>query len=322
MSFVPAEHPPTDWRTTGLIVCLASLCVVAMFWETVRSMIDVWASSRTFMHGFLVLPATGYLVWSHRHLWMQLAPVPSAWGVAALIPLEIVWLIGYGTDLMWLQQAAFIAILPGMVWAILGKDIVKILAWPLGFLAFMLPVGTSLEPWLQDLTVWFIQAGLHVANIPYVHEDYQLVMTSGIWEVAADCAGLRYLLPGLALGYAFSTLMYRQPSRRFIFLVVCAMVLIVANGIRAFGVILGDHYGIAEGADHRLFSYTIYGVTMPLLFWLGLRWAETASANSFPQRMIDPCHSFDTSKPIRMAIAAVTILAAATLAAWLWFNHS
>ena len=69
--------------------------------------------------------------------------------------------------------------------------------------------------------------------------------------VEPDCGGLRYLLPGFGLGYAFITLMYRRASRRLLFLVLCALVLMVANGIRVYGVILGDHLGIADDTDHR-----------------------------------------------------------------------
>jgi hypothetical protein len=33
-----------------------------------------------------------------------------------------------------------------------------------------------------------------------------------------------------------------------------------------------DHLGIADGTDHRVFSYTIYSITVFLLAWLGRRW--------------------------------------------------
>ncbi len=319
-SVVPEDPlPSTGWRVTGLSVCILSLCVVVLFWETAQSMIDVWASSRTFAHGFLVLPATGYLIWCYRALWMHLVPVPSPWGVVALILLGGGWFVGYVADVMWLQQAAVVAMLPGLMWAIVGKEIAKTLSWPLGFLVFMLPVGTSIEPWLQDFTAWFIQVSLQLTNIPFYYEDYWIVISSGTWEVAPDCGGLRYLLPGLALGYAFATLIYRQPARRLVFLALCAVVLMIANGIRAYGVIVGDHFGIAEGTDHRVFSYAIYGLTMPLLFWIGLRWAENMTVTSFQHRMRDVRCGIDTRKTILMAIAAVAVLAVAPLSVWLWF---
>src|SRR5713101_2442710 len=54
---VPDEQSSwAEWRVTGLILCITSLCVVGLFWETVRSMIQAWAGSRTFAHGSLVLP--------------------------------------------------------------------------------------------------------------------------------------------------------------------------------------------------------------------------------------------------------------------------
>jgi len=315
------QPPLTGWVLMGLILCIATLCVVGLFWETVRSMIDVWASSRTFEHGFLVLPATGYLVWCYRYMWMQLVPAPSAWGVVALILLGSGWFVGYVTDVVWLQQAAVVAMLPGLVWAILGKEIVKALSWPLGFLVFMLPVGTSIVPWLQDFTAWFIQVGLQLANIPYHYENYQIAISSGTWSVDPDCGGLRYLLPGLALGYAFATLIYQQRARRLVFLALCAVVLMVANGIRAYGVIVGDHFGIAEGTDHRVFSYAVYGLTIPLLFWLGLRWAEKMTVTSLQHRTIDVRGSLDARKSVLMAIAAVAVLAVAPLSVFLWFNR-
>ena len=309
------------WRLMGMVLVLTSLCVIGLFWGTVRSMIDVWADSRTFAHGFLVLPATGYLIWSYRRRWMQLEPAPSIWGVAALVLLEGGWFLGYMAGVVWLQQAAVVAMLPGLVWAILGKDVVKTLSWPLGFLAFMLPVGTSIEPWLQDITAWFIQVGLQFINVPYSYEGYRFVLSSGTWEVSPDCGGLRYLLPGLALGYAFATLMYRQTTRRLVFLVICAAVLMLANGLRAYGVIVGDHFGIADGTDHRVFSYAIYGVTMPLLLWLGLKWQENTIATACQHNMLAVHRDCDTRKAILFASTAVVVLALAPLSVWLWDNH-
>lgn len=321
-SVVPdAQLSLTGWGPIGLVLCTASLCVVGLFWETVQSMVDVWASSRTFAHGFLVLPAAGYLIWCYRHRWMRLMPAPSAWGVAALILLGSGWFVGNVTAVVWLQQAAVIAMLPGLMWAVLGREIVKTLSWPLGFLVFMLPVGTSIEPWLQDFTVWFIQVGLQLANIPYLYrpETYQIVLTSGAWDVAPDCGGLRYLLPGLALGYAFATVIYGQPTRRLVFLALCAAVLMLANGFRAYGVIIGDHFGIADGTDHRVFSYAIYGLTIPLLFWFGFRWSEKMTAISPEHRTVDVRDSLDARKSVLMAVAAVAVLAVAPLSVLLWF---
>jgi hypothetical protein len=103
-----------------------------------------------------------------------------------------------------------------------------------------------------------------------------------------------------------------------IFLVVCAAMLMLANGVRAYGVIVGDHFGVAEGTDHRLFSYTIYGLTIPLLYWLGSKWAESNTCAVLGQTAPPEPHRHDMQTTILMAIAAVAILAIAPLSASLW----
>lgn len=308
----------TEWQVTGLIVLAASLCVLGLFWVTVRSMVEVWDSSRTFAHGFLVLPTAAYLIWCYRDRVLPLVPAPSAWGVGALIIAGSGWFLGYVMNLLVLQQAAVVVSLLTLVLAIMGAEIFRVLLWPLAFLVFMLPVGTSLEPWLQDLTAWFILVALKLSGIPYLYADHRITISSGTWDVAPDCGGLRYLLPGLALGFAFATLIYRRPARRLFFLAVCAAILMIANGIRAYGIIVGHHLGIADGVDHRLFSYTVFGLTLPFLHWLGLKWTEKRMDAPSSLHMVNGRHDHDTRKIMLTAVAAVSLLAMAPLSVWLW----
>jgi exosortase A len=304
------------WRSLGLAFLISVLCVIGLYWGTIERMVEMWANSRTFAHGFLVVPATAYLIWSYRDLWIRHEAYPSVWGTGALFIAASAWLIGGAVAVIWLQEIAVVAMIPGLMLTIFGKDVSKTLVWPLGFLIFMVPVGTSIEPWLQDIATWFVRVGLDLADIPYLSERHRFILTTGTWNVDPDCAGLRYLLPGLALGYAFVTLMYRRSTRRLFFLAVCAVALIVANGIRAYTIILGDHFGIADGADHRVFSYAVYGLTMPLLLWFGLRWQETMKP-SISQHPTARVREDVTTKAVLMGIAALLILALAPVTVWL-----
>jgi exosortase len=279
-------------------------------------MVEIWANSRTFAHGFLIVPATGYLVWSYRDLWIRHEAYPTIWGLTALFMATCAWLVGGATNVIWLQEVAVVAMIPGLMFTLFGKDVTKTLSWPLGFLVFLVPFGTSIEPWLQDITTWFVRVGLDLAHIPYLPERHRFILTTGTWNVDPDCAGLRYLLPGLALGYAFVTLMYRSPSRRLGFLAVCFVVLLIANGIRAYTIILGDHFGIADGADHRVFSYAVYGLTMPLLLWFGLRWQESMKPTISHHLVTASVREDVTTKAIMIGIAALVILALAPVIGW------
>lgn len=144
--------------------------------------------------------------------------------------------------------------------------------WPLGMLVFLLPQWTALESALQDITTWMIQGGLTFVQIPYVLDGpHRVLLSSGLWTIDPDCAGLRYLVPGLALAYLFAAWRYARVTQRLAFLVGCAVVLILANGLRAFGVIAGSEWGLTVGADHRVFSYAVFGLALLGLAWMAKR---------------------------------------------------
>jgi exosortase A len=309
----------SEWLLAGLVTIISCAVVIGLFSPTFRTLVDAWASSRTFAHGFLILPVTLYLIWCYRDRVQGLVPAPRLQSLVLLAALAGGWLIGNLKDSSLLQQVASIAMIPGVVLATLGTAVFRAILFPLGFLFFMLPVGTVLEPWLQDFTTAFIAEGLHFAGIPVHREGYFLTIPSGVWEVAPDCAGLRYVLPGLALGYMFTAVAYRHWSRRLGFLVFCVAVLILANGVRAYGIILGDHFGIAHGADHRLFSYSVYGITIPVLFWLGLKWKESTRIEPWaPRTSVRDNKAFSFQATLFAALGSVVLLALAPLSAWLF----
>lgn len=308
---------PVEWRMVALIIMLSSLVVAGLFWHTIRTLVEVWSHSRTFAHGFLVLPAALYLIWCYRDRVVILAPAPSRWGLLVLVLLGGGWLIGSLTNAVLVQQVAVIAMFPGLVWTALGSAVLRALLFPLAFLFFALPLGTSVEPWLQDFTAAFIVTGLQLVGVPVQWEGHLISIPSRTWEVARDCGGLRYVLPGLALAYLGAAVLYRHWLRRLGLLLLCAILLVLANGIRAYGIILGDHLGIAIGTDHRLFSYAIYGMAMMSLLWLGLKWKEPGHRDGGGEQACASGLTHSGRETALAAARAVALLALAPLAAWL-----
>jgi exosortase len=200
--------------------------------------------------------------------------MPNYRGLVLCAVLTCGWLVGETTKTVLVQQVVVVAMIPALFLTVFGRAVLQVLRFPLGFLAFALPIGTSIEPWLQGVTTRFIIIGLELVGIPFHRDGYFITISTGTWEVAPDCGGLRYLLPGLALGYVYTAVMHHRLKQRMTFLILCAGALIVANGVRAYGIILGDHLGIAEGTDHRVFSYSVYGITVLFLGWLGLKWSD------------------------------------------------
>src|SRR5688572_9339707 len=70
-----------SWQAPIIIVCLSSITILGLFWDTLMSLVVTWYRSETFSHGFLVLPLSLYLVWIRRHRVAQLCPSPNPGGL-------------------------------------------------------------------------------------------------------------------------------------------------------------------------------------------------------------------------------------------------
>ena len=301
----------SDEQFVAIALTLASCVAVSfLFWPIIATLIESWSRSRTFAHGFLVVPGCLYLIWCLRERTSGPSPEFLGW-IAVALP-GIGCLAGALLQNLLMQQASVIAMFPCLVYAIWGKTTFHQLLLPLGFLGFALPVGSALDPWLQEVTTVFVSAGLQLAGIPFDRDGYFLSLSSGVWEVAPDCGGLRYLLPGLALGYLYAAVTIPRPWSRLIFLSLCALLLLLANGVRAYSIVLTDHVGLVDGTDHRVFSYSVYAVTIVFLAWLGRRWSSPGQEPVRPTKQ--PC---SPEMRVPLLVNAVSALALLTVAAFI-----
>lgn len=264
------------WYDLCTVYSGCTLGLIIVTWPTAQSLLHAWAS-RTFGHGMLVLPATLYMVWCYRDRLRSTFPGPDLSGLVSILAVALLYAIGNLVESLVLRQGALLGMLAALVWGLFGRQVFLALRFPLGFLLFALPVGTAIEPWLQAATANGLSLALAFTGIPVLRDGFVLTLPSGSWEVAADCGGLRYLLPGLALAYLYTAIVHATWKRRLQFLSICGVSLVAANCLRAYGIVLADHVGFAVGTDHRLFSYSVLGGTLLVLAWLGHRWSEEAT---------------------------------------------
>ena len=269
------------WRVAlpalGLAVAFIGLCYAG----TVRSMVDTWSRSDTFAHGFVVFPISLWLVWRLRDTLRTLEPRPSWIALPLLAGAGFAWLVGQFAVVNALSQAAFVAMLVLTVAAILGVRVARAMMFPLGFLFFAVPIGDFLLPTLMDRTADFTVLALRASGVPVYREGLLLVLPTGRWSIVEACSGVRYLIASLMVGTLFAYLNYRANWRRWVFVGVSIVVPIVANWLRAYFIVLLGHLSnntLAAGVDHLVYGWIFFGVVMALMFWIGSRWHEPASA--------------------------------------------
>lgn len=276
------------WWHAGAACLLAVAAVVVLLAETAGAMVQTWETSATFNHGFLILPVIGYLVWIRRERLLRTVPAPAWSGLVGIVFAAALWTLGYVTSTMVVQQFALVAAVQAAVLAVLGWPAVRILLFPLFYLYFAVPFGEELVPYLQDVTAFFVVKLLQQIGIPVFVDGVFISIPTGNFLVAEACAGLRFLIASIALGAVFANVTYHSAWRRAAFMVLSVVVPIVANGIRAFGIVLIAHLTnnqVAVGVDHIVYGWVFFTIVTVLLLALGMALRER-HAPILPESML------------------------------------
>jgi len=235
-----------------------------------------WHSS-TYSHGYLIFPASLYIIWKRRNLLSVLTPTPNVWAIPLLILATFGWLLGNLTTTAVVEQFCAIVFIIGVVWGTLGTAAIGPLLFPLAFLIFALPLGEGLIPSLQDFSARFAVKLLSASRIPVLLEGRYITVPHGKWEVAEVCSGVRYLVASLAVGFLFAGVIYRSWRRRVGFFLASGIIPILANGVRIYAIVVIGYLGgdrLALSVDHVLAGLVFFSIIMLLLFLVGMRWRE------------------------------------------------
>lgn len=255
-----------------LVASLFALLLLAVYSETALSMVAIWSRSDTFAHGFLILPISAWLVWTHRARLRSVEPDPSLAPIWLMLPAAGTWLLAAMVGVSVIQQLAMVALLVLGCWAVMGHRLAMVLAFPLMFLFFAVPMGEGLIPpmmeFTADSTIWMIR----MTGIPVYREGLNFTLPSGAWSVVEACSGVRYIIASVTVGVLYAYLTYISWVRRILFVIISFVVPIFANTLRAYMIVMLGHMSdmeIATGADHLVYGWFFFGVVIFVMFWLG-----------------------------------------------------
>ncbi|SFF95208.1 exosortase A [Neptunomonas qingdaonensis] len=303
----------TGWRYFLPVVVIYLLLYTALFYETLGSMLSIWMRSETFTHAFLILPISIWLVWEKREHLQYEQPRPSWLGMTALTGCGFIWLFGYLVDALVVQQFAWVAAFISGVWAILGNRIAWAIAFPLAFLLFMIPFGEDLVPAMMEFTADFTVAMVRLTGIPVYREGLFFTLPSGNWSVVEACSGIRYLIASLTLGCLYSYLTYTSLKKRLIFIAFSIIVPIIANGLRAYIIVMLGHVSdmtVATGVDHLVYGWVFFGIVIFILIMIGSRFRDEDIDNkpNSKQMVVQSKQTSGLKQAIQSCIVAIVLI--------------
>ena len=255
---------------------VAALLTVIVYAPVFPPLFRDWVSDPNYGHGFIVPAVSLFFVYRNRAE-LQVAPVrPESWGIVVVLAALGSLTLGRLATEYFTQRTSLIVLLAGVVVFFFGRRVFSLLALPLGYLLFMVPipyilydtVAFPLKLFVASASVW----SLKLLGVVVWREGNIIQFPNVVLEVADACSGLRSLISLLALGVAYAWLVLPPGRRRWLLLAAAVPTAIFTNGLRVVLTgVLAQHWGAraAEGFFHEFAGFAVFGLAAALLFGFG-----------------------------------------------------
>lgn len=303
-----------SWRAALVALGLGLAAWAAMFAEEITAAVEVWNTSTAYNHCWLVGPIAAWLFWQRRERLAYLGPVPAPLFALLAIPGTLAWFAAERLGIMEGRQLVAYGLALVLVLAVLGWRFCLAFAGPLAYLVFLVPFGGFAVLPLQHITARMIDWGLDPMGISHYVDGLMIETPAGLFHVAEACAGLRFIIAALAFGALYALVIFRSPWRRLIVMLLALVVPVLANGVRAWGiVVLAEYLGSAEAAaaDHIIYGWGFFSAIILLLVLAGLPFREDGAPPALPRHTVPP----GQGRPRPAALAAALVPAVALAAA-------
>ncbi|MEO0871966.1 MAG: archaeosortase/exosortase family protein, partial [Pseudomonadota bacterium] len=175
---------PQGWRQPlgWLLVSFAILgAATAREWGEIAHQ---WWNIDTYNHILLVPLIAVWLIWLKSQELTRI--VPRAWvpGLVVVAGALALWLIGRVTGINLLAHAGAVGAVQGALLAALGVRVWVLLALPFAFLAFLVPFGDEIIPFLQSITAQIAIALTEWSGVPAVIDGIYIDTPVGLFIVA------------------------------------------------------------------------------------------------------------------------------------------
>jgi exosortase len=263
-NWVFAPKTSERWRRPLFV----GLAVALLYASVLIRLASQLYQNPNYSHGLAIPFFCAYLIWLKRDRLARVEKKPSLLGLVVVLgAIGLLYLGNIGAELF-LTRISFVLVIVGLVFYFWGEPSVRLLAFPLCYLLFMIPIPAIIYNHivfpLQLLSSQFATATLETIKIvPVLREGNLLILPHCTLEVVEACSGIRFLmsLVALALGYAY--LAERSLVIRALLAVAMVPVAIVGNGFRVVVTALLAHYRGTESIDGVL--HPISGVVVFLI---------------------------------------------------------
>lgn len=206
------------------------------YWPTLVEIEATWRREPDYSHGYLVIPAVLYFLWSRRANRPETISGPAWSGLFLIVLACLLRFVAGKYFLSAIDGWSIPVVVCGIVWLLMGADWAKWSWSAVAFLAFTVPLPYRLETFLSFplqriatiVSCWTLQCFGYAA----VQQGNTILLEATHIEVEQACSGLRMLTSVVALVFAYMILRPAEWWQRSLLLVGAVPIALAANCVR------------------------------------------------------------------------------------------
>ncbi|MFC1734649.1 exosortase [Candidatus Hydrogenedentota bacterium] len=260
---------------TLLRILPIGILMVVLYWQPIGQMRHIWSLAESYYsHGFLIGPVSIFLIWQKRNA-LRAIPVGSSplLGYSLLVFASILLILGAFLGFAVFGHISLLPMLGGLVLTLYGKKHFRILAFPILFLVFMVPIPSSFTQSIAlDLKLFATHLAVSLARLmtlPLIHDGSFVRFRSEFLLIGDVCGGLRSLISMLALGALMAYIGKMRLWARYLILALAVPVAIASNVSRILLLcVVGYFFGAksAVGKVHDISGFFMFGLAFFLFY--------------------------------------------------------
>ncbi len=276
----PSQSPPASFWIP--IAWIAGI-MIASFYPMLEYLVNQWMNDDDMGHGFFVPAVAAYIAWQRKDDILAAQPGRSYLGLAIMFYAAFQYVLGTIAAELFLMRTAIVFSIAGAVLFAGGKQMLKILAFPIFLLFFMVPIPsviyTQITFPLQIFASIVAEKSLLLLGIPVLRDGNILELAEHKLSVVEACSGIRSLLSLTFLSLVYGFFFDSRGWMRTLLLIATVPIAITANAFRVSmtGILYEYKSEWAEGFFHTAEGWVIF------MFALGMLLAFHRFANWFSQ---------------------------------------
>ncbi len=268
-------------RNTARRELVAIVAFALCYAGVMATLIDHWATNPLFSYAFAVPLISGYVAWTR---WQELRALHRVSDQRLGLPVTLIGaamlVTGHLGAMLAVEETSLVVTLVGLVLLLFGRDVFRVLWFPILYLLLMVPIWddviSHLQAPSQELSAQIAASMLRPFGVPAFQDDTLIVLPNTTLEVLRACSGVNQIVALVAMTVPAAYLWLEGYARRIALVGIAVVAAYLSNGLRIalIGVMayngLGDLYAesplhLLQGLGVSVIGYLIIGAGLRVL---------------------------------------------------------